>query len=559
MIKHLPQVSMTHHAGWVLRELPEGNFWFKGYLLGVNDEAESIITLAHRLADINRGAEELTALMESVRGHYAVVLETPFRVFAAVDKVRSIPLFVASGDSGDRIANETRLLRDGPCDSVGAIDHQVALDIGMAGYAFGNKTLFENVHLLQPGELWIWDSNRPKEIRRRAGYRPWAVIDRSREELISDLTVRTHEIFRETIESLGGRQVVIPLSAGNDSRLVAAMLREYGYDNVLCISYGIPGDFESETARSVARSLEYRWEFVPLRLTVERSFYRSSEFQEYLQFADSTDAVPYFQGLSPIRTLRDRGVLAADAIWINGNSGDFISGGHTSELIPAGKTVTDEVSSRAVERAILDKHFSLWGSLRTRDNDRTIIRTVQREWERLESEVGRKIGSVALFEYLEFINRQCKYVIAGQRTYEYYGYEWRMPLWDDRYLEFWSGVDVRWKLKQKLYSDMLRSNNFGGVWGDSLPVNKKTVRPRWVKYARNATKIPFGLFAENGKRAWRHFDRCVYYYLYDQTRMMCSIPYREVLASCANSPRHHVSFHARRYLDNHGVKLDAVN
>ena len=32
--------------------------------------------------------------------------------------------------------------------------------------------------------------------------------------------------------------------------------------------------------------------------------------------------------------------------------------------------------------------------------------------------------------YSGFIDRQSKYVINGQRIYEYYGYEWRLPLWD---------------------------------------------------------------------------------------------------------------------------------
>ena len=35
-----------------------------------------------------------------------------------------------------------------------------------------------------------------------------------------------------------------------------------------------------------------------------------------------------------------------------------------------------------------------------------------------------------LYEFSEFKNRQTKYVITVQRVYEFFGYEWRLPLWD---------------------------------------------------------------------------------------------------------------------------------
>ena len=41
-----------------------------------------------------------------------------------------------------------------------------------------------------------------------------------------------------------------------------------------------------------------------------------------------------------------------------------------------------------------------------------------------------------VYEILEYENRQCKYVINGQRLYEYFKYEWRLPLWDNLYLDF---------------------------------------------------------------------------------------------------------------------------
>ena len=78
-----------------------------------------------------------------------------------------------------------------------------------------------------------------------------------------------------------------------------------------------------------------------------------------------------------------------------------------------------------------------------------------------------------LFEYSELIGRQSKYVVKKQKVYEFYGYEWRMPFWDDQYLKFWQKVPLKYKLNQKLYKDMLKNNNFGEVWDDDFFLNKK--------------------------------------------------------------------------------------
>ena len=54
-----------------------------------------------------------------------------------------------------------------------------------------------------------------------------------------------------------------------------------------------------------------------------------------------------------------------------------------------------------------------------------------------------------IYEILEFEDRQVKYVINGQRLYEFFGYEWRLPLWDSLYLNFWEKVPLEYKFDQK--------------------------------------------------------------------------------------------------------------
>ena len=98
--------------------------------------------------------------------------------------------------------------------------------------------------------------------------------------------------------------------------------------------------------------------------------------------------------------------------------------------------------------------------------------------------LGAPEDDYGLYEYAEFQDRQCKYVITGQRIYEFLGHEWRLPLWDKAYLDFfesypaWQGRSTR-----RLYADMLTAENWGGVW-QNVPVNAKTIRPHWLRPIR---------------------------------------------------------------------------
>ena len=97
-------------------------------------------------------------------------------------------------------------------------------------------------------------------------------------------------------------------------------------------------------------------------------------------------------------------------------------------------------------------------------------------------------------------------VIKKQKIYEFYGYEWKMPFWDDQFLFFWQKVPLEYKLDQKLYIDMLKQQNFGDVWNDDLLLQKKIISPKWIIPLRFICKIPFGFFGSKGKKAWKQFD-----------------------------------------------------
>ena len=74
-----------------------------------------------------------------------------------------------------------------------------------------------------------------------------------------------------------------------------------------------------------------------------------------------------------------------------------------------------------------------------------------------------------LYEFSEFKNRQTKYVITVQRVYEFFGYEWRLPLWDKEYLDYWEKIHKCHKFKRSLFVNLMHDLDWGGVWSMKYP------------------------------------------------------------------------------------------
>src|SRR6185295_17915578 len=112
--------------------------------------------------------------------------------------------------------------------------------IGLAGYALGERTLVAGLHHLRAGEMALITGDHEPAYSSYAVYRPWRAVERPHAQLIDDLGDVLRNVFSKMIASAQGRPIVVPLSAGFDSRLIAAALKELRYPDVRCYAYGIP-------------------------------------------------------------------------------------------------------------------------------------------------------------------------------------------------------------------------------------------------------------------------------------------------------------------------------
>jgi asparagine synthase (glutamine-hydrolysing) len=345
--------------------------------------------------------------------------------------------------------------------------------------------------------------------------------------------------------------VLVPLSGGLDSRLVAAGLVEVGYRNVICFAYGRTGNFEAERSRQVAEKLGLPWLFVAYSPAKVRDFQKSGTYAEHYRVADTCASVPFIQDLLAIEELKECGAVPDDAVFVNGQSGDFITGNHVPEPLRQSRPDLDPEQRRArITGALIAKHFSLWEDLKTSGN---LARITELLNDRVVAAGVPQVSASAdygVYELVECQERQSKFVISGQRVYDFFGHDWRLPLWDVEYMDFWERMPLEFKVAQNLYQEWLAEAGWGGVWEPLLP--KRTIVPLWARYARAAASVPVKLF---GNETWKSFDRKVFSHW---TNVLCTInvvPWHRALFD-RHGFRQGVAFRTELYLGMHGLSYD---
>ena len=548
------RIAIEEKFGWRSVARGAAKLWIKGYLNGGGFTGSDFAARADGLiAAIMAGdTEGIGGLLRLLDGHFALCIATPAGVLAAVDRVRSIPLAYAQEGDGVVIDDQASRMRSRLGLGVEDIDSDAALAFAMSGFTIGSATLYRSIRQLLPGEFLLCGAaGKAPSVRRYALYRPWRVESGRRERLLSELAEVTLGILEKLVRSADGRQILVPLSAGLDSRTIVSGLAHLGYRNVRCFSYGRRDNFEAAAAKDIAAHLKYRWAFIPFTHRFAHAAFAGERHRLYHDFADNAAATPVEHDFLALLRMEGAGWAEDDPIIVNGQTGDYITGAHippslAKPLSAANRRKRDVM----VFDALVAKHYDLWPGLRTQKNlDR--IRTML--WDELEA-AGAPFDdpetSFALYEFSEFQNRQCKYVIAGQRAYEFFGYDWRLPLWDNDYLDFWERAPLSAKVDRNLFREMLERENWGGVWrGWPAP---RYLTPRWIVPLRFAAKIACAPF---GKTFWHRVERRMFAYWMDVISNYDIVRYKDVLFA----PRDHrnaLSWLTKSWLSHKGLAFD---
>lgn len=388
-------------------------------------------------------------------GEFALILERKDEITLVTDKKRSIPLFYSLKEPN------TWLVQDfiEPSTST-TMRKDAEEEFLLAGFVSGDKTLFTEWNQLEVAS--IVQLNEQAQKQSYYSYVTEKVQD-PMDTLAEQLKNIFHAIFDDLKVRLAGRKIVVPLSGGYDSRILALMLKEKGLsDSIITFTYGRPGNGEATVSKEIADRLGLKWKYFAYDKALWEDLYKSKLWKDYVIYASNGTSVAHLQDFPSTKRLVEEEGLE-NAVFLPGHSLDFLGGSH----LPYEAIIDKEFTSKEVVDFIIPKHFRLWQLANGLSHTTSDIgKSVTRDVSTYTNLTNERVTSI--IDEWNWKERQAKFIINSVRVYEYFDQDWSMPLWDDRLIYFFSKIPVDLKYKKYLYDYTLHK-----MFPDFFPLPQK--------------------------------------------------------------------------------------
>lgn len=418
------------------------NSYIKGFafledkLLTIEDIYENLISAINN--------NELSKVLLSLNGNFSVVLRNNETTYLIVDKLKTLPLLYTKvkgvwliTDLAKNILNaESKLI----------LNEDAIMTYLSVGYLHGNQTFFKNCNIVTAGTYVTLDEQATVIEYHNHIYDKRELSD---DEIMEGCVLSLENSVKRMVASIGDRPIWIPLSGGYDSRLLACVCKKLGVKNVKCFTYGIPESNEVKISRKVAKQLDFPWFYVEYTKEKFLEIANSPMDDDYILWAMNLNTTSHYQDFIAFKELREKGVIEGNAIIVPGHSGEILGRDQVPyHLLDKNKTVAD----------LLYHRYYQWNKPKRKIKKR-LLKSLDNI---LHSTISRENKSLAidLFTNWNIQNRQANFIVNSVRVYEYFGNDWRVPLWDDKLSEFWFSLKHEKNSAVQLYNKFMFEKYF---------------------------------------------------------------------------------------------------
>ena len=372
-----------------------------------------------------RGTGLTPQLLRRVDGHFGAVLHGPESVQLVADPLRSFPLLYLP-ETG-RSSDDGLLLAAGL-----EPDPAAAFEFAHVGYVGGTDTLFRGMRQVLAGQV----------VTLRPGQAPQGTMFRreifngpeSGDEPDEAFDAALAATMDRMLQCLDGRQLVLPLSGGWDSRLLLCHLKDVGYDNVVTFTYGTGDTPEVRISREVAEAVGVPWLFVAYEQAAVREAWRSAETARFLRFGSGGVSLPHIQDWYAVRALVRDELIEPDAVFLPGHT--VVGNMHDEQILDLPTVGRDRI-----RELIIRNHHCIGPGVKQVLADRRMREVIGEFLDDIDYDDSVNARRTAI-EYWNLRERQAKYINNSMRGYEFFGHDWALPMLDTQMYRLWTELPV---------------------------------------------------------------------------------------------------------------------
>ena len=438
------KVNLHLHYNKAFQWYVNDTIFLKGYFFYENNfyEKENALLFLSKITS-------LKDLLKKINGVFTILKKENNKMVVINDITRSFPIFYTKIDSFWSISDDIDFLKS----KLKTLEfNKVSENEFLASnHVHGSKTLLENIYQTQSSEYISFTEN---DIEERFFYFSYSCEKQDKinlEKLSKDGLTVFENSFERTIHSCNNRQVVIPLSSGFDSRLIAVFFKKHNYKNVLCYTYGKKNSFEIEYSKKTSQALNFKWIFIEYDEKLTGEFLKTDNFIKYSDYAAKGVSMPNLQEYFAVKYLTDNKIIDDDAIFIPGYAGDILGGSEYKyfKKINFKTTTLEEIIFNF--KMINKKFFTLEKEI--------TLREIKSNLKAFDKDYSKKIPETVLDDY-NLKERIAKYIFNSASFYTFFGHEFRFPFWDLELLSFFKTLPINLKEENSFFNDFLKKQYF---------------------------------------------------------------------------------------------------
>lgn len=430
-MKKINLPSYSYYANKTNHLFFKGFLWYEGELYQNSKELFLLLEKSKCLDSLN----SCISFFKNVSGSFSIVGHQEFEGFYLVsDIIRTYPLFY-------------QIVENDLCvtESINDLDHLEIDDSKLSafissGYVFGNHTIYQNANGIQAGEIVYFNKSLQfMNCKRYFKFIPYSDGKKiEKKDFVNNFNKISNQVFSNMVlTSLECNNWIVPLSGGHDSRQIINSLLKLGVKNVITFTYGRPGNAQALISQKVALKAGFEWHFIEYTEEKWKRLHDLGLIKNYSDFAFQGVSTPHLQDFLAVFELKEKGIIKKGDFFIPGHALDMIAGAHLSDIefshkdihsvnISVAKKIGRNYREKEIQKSA---HFKLLNEIFTNSD----------------------LKFQEFQEYINWQERQSKFIVNSCRVYEFFGFDFRLPFWDKRFVEFFLTLNREQRLERKFF------------------------------------------------------------------------------------------------------------